>query len=33
MFGSIPGLERAGDYVVRATRLEGDLFEVDAAPL
>jgi hypothetical protein len=33
VFGSIPGLEREGDYVVRARRLEGDLFEVDAAPL
>jgi hypothetical protein len=32
-FGSIPDLERAGDYVVRARRVDGDVFEVDAAPL
>lgn len=32
-FGSIPALEREGDHVVRARRLDGDLFEVDAAPL
>jgi hypothetical protein len=32
-FGSIPDLEREGDYVVRARRIDGDLFEVDAAPL
>jgi hypothetical protein len=33
VFGSVRELERDGDYVVRARRLEGDLFEVDAAPL
>jgi hypothetical protein len=32
-FGSVAALERDGDYVVRARRLDGDLFEVDAAPL
>jgi hypothetical protein len=32
-FGSVPGLEREGDYVVRARRVDGDVFEVDAAPL
>jgi hypothetical protein len=33
VFGSVPGLEREGDYVVRAKRLDGDQFEVEAAPL
>jgi hypothetical protein len=33
VFGSVPGLEREGDYVVRARRLDGDQFEVEAAPL
>ena len=32
-FGSVPGLEREGDYVVRARRLDGDVFEIDTAPL
>ena len=32
-FGSVAALERDGDYVVRARRLDGDLFEVDTAPL
>jgi len=37
-FGSAPALERAGEaeaaeYVVRATRLDGDLWEVEATPL
>jgi hypothetical protein len=37
-FGSAPALERAGEaegaeYVVRAARLEGDLWEVAASPL
>jgi hypothetical protein len=37
-FGSAPALERIGDaagpeYVVRAKRLEGDLWEVEASPL
>lgn len=32
-FGSIPALERDGDHVVRARRLDSDLFEVDGAPL
>ena len=33
VFGSVAALERNGDYVVRARRLDGDLFEVDAARL
>jgi hypothetical protein len=38
VFGSAPALERAGqaagaEYVVRATRVDGDLWEVEAAPL
>jgi hypothetical protein len=33
VFGSVAVLERDGDYVVRARRLDGELFEVDAAPL
>jgi hypothetical protein len=32
-FGSVPGLEREGDYVVRARRLDADVFEIDATPL
>jgi hypothetical protein len=37
-FGSIPELERIGreegdTYVVRASRLDGDLWEVEANPL
>jgi len=37
-FGSAPALERAGEaqaaeYVVRATRLDGNLWEVEASPL
>ena len=33
-FGSIPGLEHIGDsYVARATRLDGDLWEVQVDPL
>jgi hypothetical protein len=37
-FGSAPALERAGDaqgpeYVVRASRLDGELWEVSASPL
>jgi hypothetical protein len=37
-FGSAPAFERAGEaqggeYVVRATRLDGDLWEVEATPL
>jgi hypothetical protein len=37
-FGSAPALERAGvaegvEYVVRASRLDGDLWEVSASPL
>jgi hypothetical protein len=37
-FGSAPALERAGEaqggeYVVRATRLDGQLWEVEATPL
>jgi hypothetical protein len=31
-FGSVPALERP-DHVVRARRIDGDLWEVDAAPL
>jgi hypothetical protein len=33
VFGSVPALERDGDYVVRARRVDGDLFEVETAPL
>ena len=33
VFGTVPALEREGDYVVRASRIDDDLFEVDAAPL
>jgi hypothetical protein len=33
VFGSVPALERDGDYVVRARRVDGELFEVEAAPL
>lgn len=38
VFGSAPALERAGqavggEYVVRAARLDGDLWEVEATPL
>ena len=33
VFGSIPLLERQGDYVVRARRLDGDRWEVEAAVL
>ena len=32
-FGSIPQLERAGDYAIRAGRLEGDRWEVEVSPL
>jgi hypothetical protein len=32
-FGSIAALERDGDYTVRARRLEGELWEVDASLL
>jgi hypothetical protein len=37
-FGSAPALERVGEgqgaeYVVRATRLDSDLWEVEASPL
>jgi hypothetical protein len=37
-FGSVPGLERigrdvGGSYVVRASRLDGDLWEIEAHPL
>jgi hypothetical protein len=37
-FGSAPALERAGEaqggeYVVRASRLDGELWEVDASAL
>jgi hypothetical protein len=32
-FGSIPALERRGDYTVRARRLEGELWEVEASLL
>jgi hypothetical protein len=32
-FGSIPALERDRDYTVRARRLEGDLWEVEASLL
>jgi len=33
VFGSVPALERDGDYVVRARRIDGELFEVETAPL
>jgi len=32
-FGSIPALEREGDYVVRGRRLDGDLWEIEASLL
>ncbi len=32
-FGSIPALERPGDYVVRARRLDGDWWEVEGTVL
>jgi hypothetical protein len=32
-FGSVPALERDGDYTVRARRLDGELWEVDASLL
>jgi hypothetical protein len=32
-FGSIPALERPGDYAVRARRLDGDLWEIEASLL
>jgi hypothetical protein len=37
-FGTVPALERVGQaegpsYVVRATRLDGDLWEIRATPL
>ncbi len=32
-FGSIPPLERDGDYVIRARRLSGDLWEIEASLL
>ena len=32
-FGSIPALERAGDYAIRARRLDGDLWEIEASLL
>ena len=32
-FGSIPVLERPGDYAVRARRLDADLWEIDASLL
>jgi hypothetical protein len=31
-FGSVPALERP-EHVVRARRIDGDLWEVDEAPL
>jgi len=33
VFGSIPQLEREGDFVIRATRLAGSLWEVEASLL
>ena len=33
VFGSVPELAREGDYVVRAQRLDGDLWEIETAPL
>ena len=32
-FGSIPALERKGDYAVRARRLDGDRWEIEASLL
>jgi hypothetical protein len=32
-FGSIPALEREGNYAIRARRLDGDLWEVEASLL
>jgi len=32
-FGSIPALERDGDYAIRARRLTGDLWEIEASLL
>ena len=32
-FGSIPALEREGDYAVRGRRLDGDLWEIEASLL
>jgi hypothetical protein len=32
-FGSIPVLERDGDYTIRAKRLDGDLWEIEASLL
>ncbi len=32
-FGSIPALEREGSYAVRAKRLDGDLWEIEASLL
>ena len=32
-FGSIPALERDGDYVVRGRRLDGDRWEIEASLL
>jgi hypothetical protein len=32
-FGSIPVLEREGNYAIRARRLEGDLWEIEASLL
>jgi hypothetical protein len=32
-FGSIPLLEREGDHTIRATRLNGDLWEIEASLL
>ena len=32
-FGSIPALERDSDYTVRARRLDGELWEIEASLL
>ena len=32
-FGSIPALERTGDYAIRARRLDADLWEIEASVL
>ena len=32
-FGSIPALERPGDYAIRARRVDGDLWEIEASLL
>ena len=32
-FGSIPGLERQGNYAIRARRLDGELWEIEASLL